>query len=475
MGVKTTTFKFSDFSTHNLVRVDFKYLNFKKNIELDYNKFYKVKDVLKSYYKGFAFKGKDFSEEGKIYAIKGDSFNQDFSIDYQNCSFLPDDFYSNGIYDRFKVNKNDIIISLVGSIGKMVVVNDDKKSLLNQNNIALQLNQDFYNIKIFSYLLKQKIKILVDNVYNGAGYSFLAIDDLFDIKLPVIKDEKQEIILKKIEPLEVEIKQLTSKINSQQEIINTVFTDFFSIDLIKAKEVDSKNIFQLSLSEISFRNSNFRNSSRWFKVQRIQEFLYKDIDCIEKLGTYITKTKNGWSPNSQEGGDGTPILGQEHFNTNTTLEVSPSKTTIKTRENIKDFYIKKGDFFVSRGNTIDLVALASIVKDEVAEGVLFPDLYIKLEFDVEIIDEEYLAYLFNSFFGRYYFKYVSKGKNQTMVKISSTELDNFYIPIPDKDKQVEIVSKIKTQINAQKEIDKRIGEKQAEISAIIEKAIQESS
>ena len=59
-----------------------------------------------------------------------------------------------------------------------------------------------------------------------------------------------------------------------------------------------------------------------------------------------------------------------------------------------------------------------------------------------------------------------------MVKISSTELDNFYLPIPDKKKQLTIVNKIKKQIDAQKEIDKRIAEKQAEISAIIEKAIQ---
>jgi len=472
MGIKTTTFRFRDFSTHNLVRIDFKYLNFKKNIELEYKNFHKVKDVLKSYYKGFAFKGEDFSEQGEIYAIKGVSFNNDFSVDYQNCSFLPDEFYSNGIYNRFKINKNDIIISLVGSIGKMVVINDENKSLLNQNNIALQLNEDFYNIKIFSYLLKQKIKILVDNVYIGSGYSFLAIDDLFDIKLPVIEDEKQKTILEVIEPLETEIKELTSKINSQQGIINEVFTDFFGINLIKAKEIDSNNIFQLSLKEISFRNANFRNSSRWFKVQKIQEYLYKDIDCIEKLGTYISKTKNGWSPNSQEGGDGIPILGQEHFNANINLDISPSKTTIETRNNIEDFYIKKGDFFVSRGNTIDLVALASIVKEDITEDILYPDLYIKIEFDKKKIDKEYLAYLFNSFFGRYYFKYVSKGKNQTMVKISAIELDNFYIPIPDKKKQLEIVKNIKSQIDAQKVIDKQIAEKQAEISDIIEKAIQ---
>ena len=59
-----------------------------------------------------------------------------------------------------------------------------------------------------------------------------------------------------------------------------------------------------------------------------------------------------------------------------------------------------------------------------------------------------------------------------MVKISSSELLNFRFPLPSKDKQTEIVEKIKNQINAQNSIDQQIEQKQKEINTIIETAIK---
>lgn len=65
--------------------------------------------------------------------------------------------------------------------------------------------------------------------------------------------------------------------------------------------------------------------------------------------------------------------------------------------------------------------------------------------------KEYLAYLFNSIIGRFYFKYSAKGKNQTMVKISSDELNNFFLPIPPLKFQQKIVVEIKAELDKHKE------------------------
>ena len=206
-------------------------------------------------------------------------------------------------------------------------------------------------------------------------------------------------------------------------------------------------------------------------MQFLQKIIYAYIDCIETLGKFIKSTKNGWSPLSVEGGDGIPVLGQEHFSSDAILKIEPSKSTEQTRNNIEDFFIKKGDFFVSRGNTVDLVALSSIVIEEVEDEIIFPDLYIKVEFDESKVNKEYLGYLFNSFIGRLYFKYVAKGKNQTMVKVSSSELLNFRVPLPETTEQSEIVNSIKTTLDEQKVIDRQIEEKRKAINKIIEEAI----
>lgn len=467
--------KFSEISATPYFLYNYQFFNLKEKID-EKSDFKQIR--LSDYFdiiSGFAFSSKDYTLDG-VKVCRISDIKKTGKIELKNMLFLPEEFLEK--HSNYQILENDILIGMTGDgvYFKTGIFNHKKIDvLLNQRVGILRLKKEVKDCspKFIALLFNlEEVQNQIRIVAMGKTQKNVSPFDIINVRIPKIKYELQTEIIEKTKPLELEIKDLESETGSNLEIINSVFADSFNIDLIEAETINAKNIFKLSFNGISYRNSNFRNSSRWFKVQKIQEFLYKNIDCIEKLGTYITKTKNGWSPNSQEGGDGTPILGQEHFNTNINLDITPSKTTIETRNNIEDFYIKKGDFFVSRGNTVDLVALASIVKKDVIEDILYPDLYIKIEFDKVKIDKEYLAYLFNSFFGRYYFKYVSKGKNQTMVKISSIELDNFYIPIPDKKKQLEIVKKIQIQINAQKEIDKKILEKQAEINTIIEKGIQ---
>ncbi|MEM1337535.1 MAG: restriction endonuclease subunit S [Bacteroidota bacterium] len=472
MGV-IAKIKFSDFSIHPLIRGDFKYINYKKNIETTYPKFIKVKECIKNYYKGFAFKSADFEMDSEIYVVKGDMFKNDFTIDYSSSQFLSLDFYDNEKYKKFKISKGDVIVSLVGSIGKMVIVTEEKKSLLNQNNIALQVDTSINDVKFFAHTLKKAIKELADNVYKNSGYSFLAIDDLFEIKLPLVSLEQQKIIVPKIIKIENEIKALKTSVLPSLSAINQVFSNHFKINLDEIDKIENTRFLSIPFSNVKNNNSGLRASLRWNKMQYIQNTIYSKIDCIKPLGRFIRSTKNGWSPLSVEGGEGLPVLGQEHFSSNTILKIAPSKSTEQTRNNIEDFFIKKGDFFVSRGNTVDLVALASIVEEEIDDEIIYPDLYIKIEFDESKVHKEYLAFLFNSFIGRLYFKYVAKGKNQTMVKVSSAELLNFRVPIPGKEQQVEIVEAIKTQLEEQKAIDKKIEEKQQVINKITEDAVKQ--
>jgi type I restriction enzyme S subunit len=375
--------------------------------------------------------------------------------------------------DIIKPKKDDILISKIRPyLNKNVLIGDED---IYYTKAFIQIKPKINSTIFYHSLRSIFFKNLNAVSRQGKGYPTLKEDDLKTIRFPknVIDAiiNNQDLLIKKITPIEQEIKTLKESKKDVLGIINEVFGEEFNIELEKIEEIDKKKTFSISLSDTYKRNSNLRNSLRWNKIQEIQKKLYSNISCINKLGNYIIETKNGWSPSSQEGGEGTLILGQEHFNYSGKLKISPSKATEETKRNINDFYIKNGDFFVSRGNTVDLVALASIVQEKIKENIIFPDLYIKITFKEKYINKEYIALLFNSFLGRYYFKYVSKGKNQTMVKISSKELNDFYLPVPTKEKQTEIVEKIKSRIDAQKNIDTQIEKKQNQISKIIEDAI----
>ncbi|OLS02429.1 restriction endonuclease subunit S domain-containing protein [Tissierella creatinophila] len=103
---------------------------------------------------------------------------------------------------------------------------------------------------------------------------------------------------------------------------------------------------------------------------------------------------------------------------------------------------------------------------------IYPDLMIRVDTD-DRINNEYLAYIVNSVIGRMYFKYVSKGKNQSMVKISNIEISDFLLPVPPIDRQIEIVNKIKESINMQDLIILEIASYKIKINQLVNSWIED--
>lgn len=116
------------------------------------------------------------------------------------------------------------------------------------------------------------------------------------------------------------------------------------------------------------------------------------------------------------------------------------------------------------------MAAVAHIADEETPDTVYPDLMIKVEFDGEI-DKQYMAYIFNSFISRYYFKYSTKGKNQTMVKVSLQELSDFIVPLPDIHTQHRIVEEIQAEIKKQDDIKAEIAGLRNQIDDIIIRTI----
>ena len=314
---------------------------------------------------------------------------------YDSITFLKEDI---GI--SMLLENDDIIISRSGTVGLTYVWNEQKiNTIFGREMIAIPSGY-LIVVKIDkSRLLPEFVKHLF-NSYSFQKYFFvfgvgksqknIAQPDILSIPIPIITVEEQEDILSKIKPLEIKVTNLENEKEKTINIINQVFSEEFNIPSFDIYSIDKITKLSVDLSNVSFRNNNLRDSFRWNKMQLIQNSLYKNIDCIKLLGNFLIETKNGWSPLSTEDSNGIPILGQEHFSFDSILKISPTKFTEDTKNNIEDYFIEKGDFLVSRGNTVDLVALASLVEEEISEDIIFPDLYIKIKFDETLIDKKYL-------------------------------------------------------------------------------------
>ncbi|MEJ5035856.1 hypothetical protein WH285_02655 [Acinetobacter johnsonii] len=473
MGLITFKTKFSSLQNDNSLRIDAKYHSLMNKTGFDIFEsnspnLILLKSILQPYYQPFEFK-----ESEDYFGIPtGKNFTDDFG-DIINFQTITKEDHPDRL--KYKADENCILISsLKGARTPALKFEFDLSRYVFSNGFYIFKINENWNEKFVLYLLRtDRLKYILDNhIYRGIGISSYKQDDLLKILIPKIKKTTQDIIIERINPIEEEINTLKKNKIQPIEIFNQVFSDYFKINLKDIEKLENKRNLSISLSNTNISNSALRSGFRWNKMQYIQTNMYSNISCIKTLGQFIKSSKNGWSPLSVEGGVGTPILGQENFSSSGVLAVEPSKATEETRNNIKDFFIKKGDFFVSRGNTVDLVALASIVDTEIKEDILFPDLYILLELNENYINKTYLSYIFNSFIGRLYFKYVSKGKNQTMVKVSSIELLNFKLPIPTLIEQKKLVEIIQKKLDMQKIVNKQIKVKQQKISELIEEALK---
>lgn len=471
MAVKIFENQFKDFSKHNLLRGDLKFIKYTNNVEKKYQKFFRIKDIITYYYKGFAFKGKDFKKEGIVYALKGTVFNEDLSVDFDNIEYLPQRLYDNPKYDKFKVRKNDIVISLVGSIGKVAIIKDNYKMLLNQNNIALRIDTTLYNEVFLSYLLKLLLEEMYDNLFKNSGYSFLAIEDLFNIHIPIVPITKQIQLVEKIKLMENKIAEYKCKIKSTKEVLDGVFSKYFNINWDIINEKSNVKVFDKEIGELSKYNTGLKLGTRWNKFNEIQDELYRQNNHVKKLGRYIKEIKGGWSPKCNEGILGTAVLGIDSIR-DSRIHFNNLKYTSETKNNMSNFFVKKGDFFVSRGNTLELVAMAGVVEQKIDENVIFPDLMKLVIFNEKYVNKKYMAHVFNSSIGRIYFKYCSKGKNQSMVKISSKELLDFLVPIPKLNIQNKIVEEIKIELKNQEKIKDNINEQFNNILKMVSETIK---
>lgn len=469
MGLKIFTIDFAEYTKHQYLRFDEKFWYTTKNLAVyDY---ILLKDIF-NLVNGNSYTEYYTEEKTEIPYIRIGDLTFKFEIDNKNLIYLDE---SIKLSDEKILKDDDLILATIGAtVGKVNLARNFKGGTFSNNTILLRLkdkvkhNPYFYG-KLFQTHLLQKY---IWGVVSQKAQPNLQTYDLQNIKVPLIPKSKQDQIVVQIEPIEKKINELRTQITPPQEIINKVFAREFGFDLEKVNNIEKIKYFSIT-NDITYRNGNLRSSVRWNKIEPIQNILYENNPYIEKLGKYIISTKNGWSPNCKESDSDYSVFGVNSISIDGHIKFEDLKFSNESKNNITEYYAQENDLFVSRGNTVDLVALASVLKNLPEEqNFIYPDLFIKIELNSDYLDKEYLAYLFNSIIGRYYFKYAAKGKNQTMVKISSDELYNFYLPVPPLKLQQKIIDEIKVELDKQEGIKKKIEAERNKIDVIIEKAIK---
>lgn len=184
---------------------------------------------------GYAFKSSDFCANGEYPVIKIKNII-DSKIDLSNCDYIES---ADKSLDPFKIEYNDILISMTGSkasqpnsavgkIGRMRI--KDKICFLNQRVGKIKvLDEQKTNLQFLYYFLNRKeINILLANTANGsANQANISASQILKLNVPMFPKSTQDKIVDILYPIDCKIEKNIEEILIWEEMINNIYKEQF--------------------------------------------------------------------------------------------------------------------------------------------------------------------------------------------------------------------------------------------------------
>jgi type I restriction enzyme S subunit len=106
----------------------------------------------------------------------------------------------------------------------------------------------------------------------------------------------------------------------------------------------------------------------------------------------------------------------------------------------EQFFLKKGDLLIQRGNSIDYVGIAAVY-DGPDDAYIYPDLMMRLQLS-KLVKTEFIRIALVCIEGRSYFQNNATGTQGTMPKVNQAIVAGAPIPLPPLEEQSRIVTRV---------------------------------
>ncbi len=472
MGVMFKKNKLTSFASETSLRFDYLFNNFVSQLSGDYYTYKELFDIVG--YSKLDISGLSTIKYAEIGNVEktGDVNPVTLSLDDRN-ELNESLFKKIEKGDIIKPQKDDILISAIRPyLNKNVLISDEE---IYFTKAFIQIRPKINSVIFYHTLRSIFFKNLNAVSRQGKGYPTLKEDDLKTIRFPKnIIDaiiNGQDLLIKKITPIEQEIKTLKKSKKDVLVIINEVFGEELGFDWEKFEELKKQKIFTSSLLKFS-NNIDCRYSYKFHNKagKYVYDFLVSITDKRIKdfISEPIVLGKSVSPKDYDENGEYFYIamsnIKNWAFEENGCKKVKKEYWTKNLNKTVQ-----KNDIILARSGegTIGKVAL---IEDKDIKAI-FADFTQRIR--LKNYNHRLAYYYFRSDLFQYLVYTHKKGLGNN-TNIFPSQIREFPIPDWSEEKQTEIVEKIKSRIDAQKNIDKQIEEKQNKISELIENAIKNS-
>ena len=473
MGLNYQTKRLSDFRSEKSLRCDYKYAS---SFNMNYQEFYSYKDLF------------DFVPYKKIELSQLDSFqyaeisniNKLGEVEPITLSFSNRQEENESLFK--KIEKGDVIKPISGDILISKIRPYLNKNILIENE-NIYFTKAFIHIrpKINSELFYILLRTLFFNQLNevsrqGKGYPTLKEDDLKTIRFPKSIIDKtlslEDKLLSRIRPLKNEITQLKNSKISTPDIINQVFSEEFCFNWQEFNYLKAKNIFKLKSTNFS-NNIDCRMGVRFHNLagEYLQSFLSKI--CNKKIKDFLAEPialGASISPNDYDEDGESYYIAMSNIKTWAFDDEDCKKVSNSYLQRNQNKMVQKNDILLARSGEGTIGKVALIESGEI--NAVFSDFTQRIRLNG--FNPLCAYYYFRSDFFQYLIYIHKKGLGNN-TNIFPNQIQELPMPNWNKEKQAEVVKKIKVELEKQQVIDLQIEEKQKEISNLIELAIKKSN
>lgn len=303
---------------------------------------------------------------------------------------------TNDALKRSKIQANDVLISIAGTIGRAAIVPNDAKEMNCNQAVAIVRPSNNIDRRYFLHWLSSEdaLSQMAQGKVTGV-ISNLSLGEIGKLKIPLPSLDEQKRIA-------------------------GILDQAASLCRLRTRALDKLN----TLGQAIFHE------------------MFGDVEDLPKRSfeELVHAISNGVSP-SRNGSVEAEVLTLSSI-TGSSFDAEKRKTDMFASAVADDKRVQLGDFLLCRGNGNPGLVGAGKIADASAVGVVYPDTIIRARLNLEHVSPAYVEVLWKQPRIRYQITAGSKTTNGTM-KINQKTVNAIQIPVPNLSRQAEF-SRIKS-------------------------------
>jgi type I restriction enzyme S subunit len=331
--------------------------------------------------------------------------------------------------------KNDILVTAVGTIGRVYLVEDIEFYFKDGNLLWLnQISEKVMPVFLSIYLSSEIGQTSIDRITGGSSQAALTIEKLKELEVFFPSISQQQKIAKVLTTVDNLIEKTQSLIDKYTAIKQGMMADLFSrgIDLSGTPDTNP-NHGQLRPSYELAPELYKQTELGWVPEEW-------NVSTIKEVS--VDGFKNGYFKDPKLVGDGMKLVNVTELYQDFGIDITPAKVEriLVSAKDYEKYKAEIGDIFFTRSSLVlEGIAKSNIIRT-LPEQAVFECHVMRLKPNKKLVIPEFLAIYSGMPRARVYL--MSMAKQVTMTTIAQPDMVGLPVPVPTLEEQKLIVDRL---------------------------------